>query len=60
MSIEIYTVAGAAQYLKLSTKTIICLIAGKKLISSKVNGRDWRIRETDIVDFLDKSFTNQM
>ena len=52
MDSELYTVAEAADYLKLSTKTILRLIANKELIASKVSGRSWRIRKSDVDDYL--------
>lgn len=57
MGNELYTVAEAADYLKLSTKTVLRLIADKKIIASKVSGRSWRIKDTDIEDYL-KTNTN--
>ena len=57
MSYELYTVAEAANYLKLSTKTILRLIADEKITASKVSGRSWRIKNTDIEEYL-KNNTN--
>ena len=55
MESELYTVSEAADYLKLSTKTILRLIANKDLIASKVSGRSWRIRKFDVDDYLRKN-----
>lgn len=52
MGYELYTVAEAADYLKLSTKTILRLIANGKITASKVSDRSWRIKSTDIEEYL--------
>jgi len=54
---ELYTVSEAAEYLKLSTKTVLRLISDKKILASKVSNRSWRIKESDIDDYL-KSNSN--
>lgn len=48
MSDEIFTVLQAAQYLKVSEKTIRRLIKSKKLTASRVGSRSLRIRQNDI------------
>lgn len=57
MSAELYTVSEAAQYLKLSTKTVLRLISDKKILASKVSDRSWRIKVSDIDEYL-KNNTN--
>ena len=52
MSDEIFTVLQAAQYLKVSEKTIRRLIKSKKLIASRVGSRSLRIRQNDIDQYL--------
>lgn len=51
---ELYTVEQAAEYLKVSSKTIRRLIKSEKLLASKVGGA-WRIRKNDIENYLDKT-----
>ena len=51
MSDEIFTVLQAAQYLKVSEKTIRRLIKSKKLTASRVGSRS-RIRQNDIDQYL--------
>ena len=48
MSDEIFTVLQAAQYLKVSEKTIRRLIKSKKLTASRVGSLSLRIRQNDI------------
>ena len=48
MSDELLTVSQAADYLKLSEKTVRRLIGSQKLLASKVGDRSWRIKESDI------------
>ena len=57
MSNELLTISQAADYLKLSEKTVRRLISDQKLIASKVGDRSWRIKESDIEDYL-QSRTN--
>ena len=57
MEDELYTVSEAADYLKLSTKTILRLIADGRIIASRVSDRSWRIRRSDIEAYL-KTNTN--
>jgi len=52
MGDELFTVAQAANYLKLSEKTVRRLINAQKLIAAKVGNRSWRIKETDIEAYL--------
>lgn len=52
MNGELYTVSEAAEYLKLSTKTVLRLISDKKILASKVSDRSWRIKGSDIEDYL--------
>ena len=52
MSGELYTVTETAEYLKLSTKTVLRLISDKKILASKVSDRSWRIRQSDIESYL--------
>ncbi len=54
MENDILTVEEAAKLLKLSTKTIYRLIEDKTLRASKL-GRSWRIRKSDIDDYLDSN-----
>lgn len=49
---ELLTVAQAAEYLKLSEKTIRRLIKSHGLIASKVGDRSWRIKASDIESYL--------
>lgn len=52
MSDELLTIAQVAEYLKLSEKTVRRLIKSHKLIASKVGDRSWRIKASDIEDYL--------
>lgn len=56
---EIYTIAQAAQYLKVCDKTVRRLINSNKLLASKVGDRSWRIKKADIDDYLSHN-TNEM
>lgn len=56
---EIYTIAQAAQYLKVCDKTVRRLIKSNKLLASKVGDRSWRIKKADIDDYLSHN-TNEM
>lgn len=60
MGYELYTVAEAADYLKLSTKTILRLIADGKITASKVSDRSWRIKNTDIEEYLESNTNGKM
>lgn len=55
MGNELYTVSETAEYLKLSTKTILRLISEDKLTASRVSNRSWRIRDIDIEEYLNKN-----
>lgn len=55
MSDELFTVAQAADYLKVCEKTIRRLIKSNQLTASKVCGRSWRIRKEDIIEYLNKT-----
>jgi len=48
---EILTIHEAAEYLKISDKTIRRLTSNKLLVASKV-GNTWRIRKSDIDSYL--------
>ena len=54
---ELLTISQAASYLQLSEKTIRRLIKNRQLTASKVGNRVWRIKMTDIDEYL-KSHTN--
>ncbi len=58
MSNELLTVTQAAKYLKISDKTVRRLISSQKLVASKVGNRSWRIKESDIENYL-QSCTNK-
>jgi excisionase family DNA binding protein len=55
MTDEIMTVKQAAEYLKLSVRSVHKLIADKKLLASQVSVRSWRVKKTDIDSFLVKN-----
>jgi len=57
MADELLTIAQAASYLQLSDKTVRRLIHSQQLAASKVGDRVWRIKESDIEEYL-KSHTN--
>ena len=48
MENELLTLAQTAEYLQLSIRTVRRLISGNKLRASKVSGRSWRIKKSDI------------
>ena len=52
MNGELLTVSQAADYLKLSEKTVRRLISNQTLLAAKVGGRAWRIKESDIEAYL--------
>ena len=52
MGDEILTVKQAADYLKLSAKSVHKLIGEKRLLASKVGTRSWRVKKTDIEAFF--------
>ena len=53
MENDILTVSQVAEYLQISEKTVRRLIANGELTASKVGGRSWRIKGTDIEQYLD-------
>lgn len=52
MADEILTVAQTAKYLQVCDKTVRRLIASKKLTASKVGSKSWRIKTSDIDEYL--------
>lgn len=52
MTEELLTIAQAASYLQISDKTIRRLINTHELAASKVGDRVWRIKVSDIEDYL--------
>ena len=52
MSDALLTVAQAADYLKISDKTVRRLISDQKILAAKVGNRAWRIKESDIEAYL--------
>jgi len=52
---DIFTVSQVAEYLQISEKTVRRLIANGELTASKVGGRSWRIKETDIEQYLNEN-----
>lgn len=54
MSTEILTISQAAEYLQVCDKTIRRLISNKKLSASKIGG-SWRIKKSDIDDYLNET-----
>ena len=59
MADEIFTIAQAAEYLKVCDKTVRRLIKSNQLTASKIGNRSWRIRKADIDDYLNNN-TNDM
>ena len=59
MADELFTVAQAAEYLKVCDKTVRRMIASKELVASKVGSRSWRIRKDDIDAYLNATSTGQ-
>jgi excisionase family DNA binding protein len=53
MEKDIYTVSEVARRLMVTTKTVRAWIAARKLTAFLV-GREWRIREQDIQQFIDR------
>lgn len=45
---ELFTVAQAAEYLKVCDKTIRRMIKANKLTAFKIGSRAWRIKKSDI------------
>ena len=54
MSDVSFTIAQTAEYLKVCDKTVRRLISKKELSASKV-GKSWRIRKSDIDDYLQQT-----
>jgi len=52
MNDDILTVKQAAEYFKISDRSVHKLIIDKKLLASKVGLRSWRIKKIDIDAFL--------
>ncbi len=52
MADGLLTVSQTANYLQVSEKTVRRLIKNHQLIASKVGNRTWRIKESDIADYL--------
>jgi DNA (cytosine-5)-methyltransferase 1 len=52
MTAELLTVSQTAKYLQLSEKTIRRLINDGRLSASKVGSRSWRIRVTDVDNYI--------
>ena len=46
------SVTQTADYLQLSDKTVRRLISSQKLVAYKVGERVWRVKESDIVNYL--------
>ena len=59
MADELFTVAQAAEYLKVCDKKVRRMIASKELVSYKVGSRSWRIRKDDIDAYLNATSTGQ-
>ena len=53
MDDELFTITQTAEYLRLSDKTVRRLIKDDKLSASKVSKRVWRVKESDIVKYLE-------
>jgi excisionase family DNA binding protein len=49
---ELFTIAQAAEYLKLSAKTVRKLITTRRLLAAKVGDRSWRIKKDDIETYF--------
>lgn len=49
---EIFTVAQTAQYLQVCEKTVRRLIQSRKITASKIGSRTWRIKKSDIDNYL--------
>ncbi|MCL1852813.1 MAG: helix-turn-helix domain-containing protein [Peptococcaceae bacterium] len=49
---ELLTISQTAKYLKLSEKTIRRLISDNRLTASKVGNRTWRIKTSDIEEYI--------
>lgn len=51
MSTEILTISQVAEYLQVCDKTVRRLISNKELSASKI-GKSWRIKKSDIEEYL--------
>lgn len=52
MSDLIFTVAQTAEYLQVCDKTVRRLIMERHLVASRVGMRSWRIKKSDIDEYL--------
>ena len=52
MNDGLLTISQTADYLRLSDKTVRRLISNQKLAAYKVGERVWRVKESDIVNYL--------
>ena len=52
MTSELLTVSQTAKYLKLSEKTVRRYINDGRLSASKVGNRSWRIKASDVDDYI--------
>ena len=52
MNDELLTISQTASYFQVSDKTIRRLISNNQLAASKVGERVWRVKESDIVKYL--------
>lgn len=60
MNSELLTVTQAAEYLKLSDKTVRRLIKKGDLIASKIGNRAWRIHSSDIDNYIYSTSNNTL
>lgn len=49
---ELLTVAQTAKYLQLSEKTVRRLVSDGRLPASKISNRTWRIKTSDIDEYI--------
>jgi len=56
---ELFTVEQTAQYLKCDVGTVYVYIHNKKLRAAKI-GRSWKIRQSDIAQFLEDCISLQI
>ena len=52
MPSNLLTASQTAKYLQLSGKTIRCLISDNRLPASKISNRTWRIKTSDIDEYI--------
>lgn len=57
MTTELYTVSQTASFLQLSEKTIRKMIKCGELRATKLGNHSWRIRQQDIEDYINSSFS---